>query len=237
MKKAVFCWSGGKDSALALYRIQQAGEYEVTALLTTLSSTYERVSMHGIEETLLDIQAEAIGLPLTKVIIEEATNTAYEAGMLRALAVFKQQGVHYMIFGDIYLEDIRQYRERMLAHIEMQAVFPLWQSDTRKLINTFVAEGFKTITCCVNEAMLDASFAGKTIDLDFIARLPADVDPCGEHGEYHTFCYDGPIFKKPIPLKVQELVHRKIAYGEAEYSFCYADLRYGAVPEQSAVLY
>lgn len=228
MKKAVFCWSGGKDSALALYRVQQAGAYEVTALLTTLSSTYQRVSMHGIEEGLLELQAKAIGLPLVTVAVDEATNEAYEAGMLRALSTFKQDGVHYVIFGDIHLQDIRAYREQMLAHIGMQAVFPLWHMDTTRLLELFVAEGFKTITCCVNESMLDGSFAGRIIDQSFIDTLPTGIDPCGENGEYHTFCFDGPVFKQPVPLDIAGLVQRKIIHGTEEHSFRYADLRSAA---------
>lgn len=225
MKKAVFCWSGGKDSALALYRIQQAGSYDICTLITTLSGDFQRVSMHGIGEGLLDMQAEALGLPLTKVTVDEATNTAYEAAMLKTLARFKEEGVHYVIYGDIYLSDLRQYREQMLDHIGMKGVFPLWGEDTYQLVQEFIRNGFKTITCCVDEEVLDASFAGKVIDEDFPHLLPEGVDPCGENGEYHTFCYDGPIFQHPVPIEVGELVKREISYGEAIYHFCYADLQ------------
>lgn len=225
MKKAVFCWSGGKDSALALYRIQQTREYEVCALLTTMSGAFQRISMHGIGEGLLDMQAAAIGLPLTKVTVDEATNAAYEGAMLRELSTYKERGIHYVIYGDIHLGDLRKYREQMLDHIGMEAVFPLWSEDTATLVKEFIRAGFKTITCCVNEAMLDCSFAGKIIDDAFVDHLPAGVDPCGENGEYHTFCYDGPLFRYSIPLTVEGMVQRKINYGADEYDFCYADLR------------
>lgn len=236
MKKAVFCWSGGKDSALALYRVQQAGEYEVCALLTTLNGAHQRVSMHGIEEKLLDLQAEAIGLPLIKVMVIEATNSAYESAMLKALSAYKERGIHYVVFGDIYLQDIRRYREQLLGHIGMEAVFPLWGMDTHRLLDAFIAEGFKTITCCVDEAVLDSSFAGKVIDATFAGLLPEGVDPCGENGEYHTFCYDGPIFSRPIPLQVDDLVHRNIEHGNEIHSFWYADLQLASRAPVSAAM-
>jgi uncharacterized protein (TIGR00290 family) len=209
-EKALFCWSGGKDSAMALYSVLQNEKYEVVALLTTLNANFKRISMHGVREVLLDHQAEAIGLPLLKVYVSEGTNTEYEQVMETLLLKQKAQGVTKVIFGDIFLEDLRAYRENNLSKVGLTAEFPLWKKDTSTLIRYFFAEGFKTITCCVNDAHLKEEQVGAEIDEAFIKALPSTVDPCGENGEYHTFCYDGPVFKTPVHFTVGEKIYKPL---------------------------
>jgi len=209
-QKAIFCWSGGKDSALALYKVLKENNYEVVALLTTLNAQFKRVSMHGVREELLDKQAQAIGLPLVKMYVSEGTNAEYEKNMETLLLQYKAEGVTTVIFGDIFLEDLRTYRENNLAKVAMDAAFPLWKKDTRQLINEFFDLGFKTITCCINDGYLAESHVGQLISKTFVNELPANVDPCGENGEFHTFCFDGPLFKQPVNFKIGEHVYRPI---------------------------
>ena len=206
--KALMCWSGGKDSAMALHRAQQT--FDVVCLLTTLNADFGRISMHGVREELLDAQASAIGLPLLKVWVHAGSNEEYEQQMADGLEKAKALGVTHVVFGDIFLQDLREYRERQLAKVGLTAVFPLWQSDTAALIQSFIAEGFATVTCCINDGYLDASWAGRDIDQAFIAELPVHVDPCGENGEYHTYCYAGPIYRQPISITPGEVVYRPL---------------------------
>ncbi len=206
--KALMCWSGGKDSAMALHRAQQ--NFEVITLLTTLNSEFKRISMHGVREDLLDAQAEAIGLPLIKVWVSQGSNVEYEQQMTAGLNQAKAAGVTHVIFGDIFLQDLREYREHQLAKVGLIAEFPLWHSNTAQLIQDFVAQGFQTITCCINDGYLDESWAGREIDAQFIKDLPRHVDPCGENGEYHTFCFAGPIFKQPVPFTRGEVIYRPL---------------------------
>lgn len=206
-KKAIFCWSGGKDSSLALYKILKEDEFEILALLTTVNEEFKRVSMHGVREDLLEEQARQIGLPLEKVYIgKSSTNEEYEKRMEAVLLKYKAEGVEYAIFGDIFLEDLKKYREDNLARIGMKAYFPLWKQDTTKLIHEFIGLGFKTMICCTNNDYFDENGVGNIIDEDFISSLPDKVDPCGENGEFHTFAYAGPIFKNPISITVGEKV-------------------------------
>lgn len=202
--KAIFCWSGGKDSALALYKVLQQNNYEVVALLTTLNAQFKRISMHGVREDLLDKQALSVGLPLIKMYVSEGTNAEYEKNMETLLLQYKAQGVTKVIFGDIFLEDLRTYREKNLAKVGLDAVFPLWKKDTYKLIDEFLNLGFKTVTCCVNDAYLAEDKVGEEITFNFINTLPSIVDPCGENGEFHTFCYDGPLFKTLVKFNIGE---------------------------------
>ncbi len=213
MEKAVFCWSGGKDSALALHRVCQACRYEVVALLTTLTRDYERVSMHGVRRALLEAQTRALGLPLVPVYISKgADNEEYDAQMRRALLEFKRQGVTACIFGDIFLEDIRRYREERLASVGLQAVFPLWGEDTAKLSAAFIAQGFGAVTTCVDSRLLGEGFVGRTYDAGFLAELPAGIDPCGENGEFHSFTCAGPVFSQPIHYRLGERALREGFY-------------------------
>ena len=208
--KAIFCWSGGKDSAMALYEALQDNKYEVLTLLTTINETHRRVSMHGVREELLDAQAAAIGLPLEKMYVSEGTNSEYEKKMESLLLNYKAQGVSVVIFGDIFLEDLRAYRENNLGKVGLKAVFPLWKRETSGLIRKFLEMNFKTITCCVNDAYLGKEMVGAELDENFIKALPKNADPCGENGEYHTFCYAGPVFKYPVKFSTGEKVYRPL---------------------------
>ncbi len=208
--KAIFCWSGGKDSALCLYKVLQQGEYNVQYLLTTINGNHRRISMHGVREDVLDAQVAAIGIPQLKVFVYEGNNEEYENAMGETLAKAKQQGITHVIFGDIFLEDLRQYRENNLAKAGLKAVFPLWKHDTKELMSEFLALGFKTITCCINDSYLNESHVGRVIDSDFVEGLPPEVDVCGENGEFHTLCYEGPLFKQAINISVAEKVYRPL---------------------------
>jgi uncharacterized protein (TIGR00290 family) len=209
-KKALFNWSSGKDSALALYKVLQDPEFEISCLLTSVNQEFQRVSMHGVRIELLEQQAKSIGIPLEIMQIPEMpTMEVYESVMQLTLEKLKSQGITHSIFGDIFLEDLRKYREEKLAQMGFKGVFPLWQEPTHNLIQEFIGLGFKTIVVCVNERYLDKSFVGRIIDQDFINDLPNNVDVCGENGEFHTFTFDGPIFSKPIEFKIGEIVYRK----------------------------
>jgi uncharacterized protein (TIGR00290 family) len=209
-EKVVLFWSGGKDSAFALYKISEEKKYNVVALITTVNSNYGRISMHGVREVLLDEQARSIGIPLVKMYVNQGTNSEYESKLKEILFPFKKQGVSKVIYGDIFLEDLRIYREKLLSEIGFTAEFPLWKLNTEDLIRDFLALGFKTITCCINLAYLDETWAGRIVDNNFINDLPDNVDPCGENGEYHTFCFDGPIFKKAILFDKGEKIFRPL---------------------------
>ena len=209
-EKIIFNWSGGKDSALCLYKLLQAHNYEVLCLLTSVSEQYQRISIHGVRVELLNAQAKQIGLPLVKMQIPEMpTMEAYEKVMTETLNDLKTKGATASVFGDIFLEDLRTYRENKLAEVNLKGIFPLWKQPTSQLIREFMDLGFKTITTCVNEKYLDKSFVGRIIDEDFLKDLPENVDPCGENGEFHTFVFDGPLFKQPIQFKTGEIVYRK----------------------------
>ncbi len=209
-EKALFNWSGGKDSALCLYKLMQTQQYDIVALLTSVNQQHQRISMHGVRTELLDKQAESIGLPSVKMLMpENSSMNDYENIMRSALQKFTDQHVTVSIFGDIFLEDLRAYREEKLKEVNMKGIFPLWKIPTKDLIREFIGLGFKTITTCVNEKYLDKSFVGRIIDHDFINDLPDNVDPCGENGEFHTFVFDGPIFKNPIAFEKGEIVYKK----------------------------
>ncbi len=208
--KAIFCWSGGKDSAFGLYKILQEAKYDVLYLLTTINDDYKRVSMHGVREEMLDKQIESIGIPALKVRVIDGTYDEYERLMHSVLMRAKSEGITHVIFGDIFLEDLRSYREDNLKKVDLIGVFPLWKSDTSILINEFLDHKFRTITCCISDVHLDQSWVGQEITTSFIAALPEQVDPCGENGEYHTFCFDGPLFKKTIDFVLGEQVYKPI---------------------------
>ncbi len=205
----LFCWSGGKDSAMALYTLQQQRQFRVVALLTTVTETYERIAMHGVRRELLRRQAESLGLPLHEVSIPpQCVNSVYEARLEEALGLFYRQGVRKVAFGDIFLEDLRAYREKNLARIAMTALFPIWKRDTRELIRFFHQQRFRAVAACVDPKVLDPSFAGRELDESFFRDLPFDADPCGENGEFHSFVFDGPIFQSPVPVRTGEVVNR-----------------------------
>jgi uncharacterized protein (TIGR00290 family) len=204
-------WSGGKDSALALDRTRRAGDYEVLALVTTINPEYGRVSMHGVREALVQAQAGAAGLPLERMYVpSSSTNTQYVAALKSVLSEQRARGVEAVIFGDIFLADLRAWRESFLTESGLDGVFPLWGEDTGRLAQEFTARGFKAVTCCVDDKHLDEDAVGRAVDETFFAGLPAHVDPCGENGEYHTFVYDGPVFRWPVAFEVGERVYRPL---------------------------
>ncbi len=208
-EKIIFCFSGGKDSALGLHELIKTNDYEIVTLLTTVTGDYDRTSMHGVRIPLLDQQAQSIGLPLEKVVIsKDCTNEDYESKMRDTLQRYVNLGVTSIAFGDIFLEDLKLQRERNLAKIGLKAIFPLWKKDTTKLANNFIDAGFKTVITCVDTEVLDKKFSGRDFDKQFLADLPDETDPCGENGEFHSFAYDGPIFSKPILHEKGELVLR-----------------------------
>jgi len=212
----LFSWSGGKDSAMALHALRQ-DQVPIAALLTTVTETYDRISMHGVRRELLVQQAQSIGLRLHEILIPpQCVNSIYEARMEEALRIHYAAGVRTVAFGDIFLEDLRAYREKNLARIGMTALFPIWKRDTRELIRAFHAAKFRAIAACIDPKKLDRSFAGRELDASFFRDLPPNVDPCGENGEFHTFVFEGPIFRHPIPVTAGEVVERD--------SFIYCDL-------------
>ncbi len=205
----LMCWSGGKDSSLALQAVLQDPTLRVEALLTTVTEGYERISMHGVRCDVLLQQAEAIGLRLEQVRIPiRASNAIYEEAMRQLLVRYQRQGVSRVIFGDLFLQEIRQYRETNLATLNMRGIFPLWLKDTRQLAHEFIAAGFRAILVCIDPKQIDPSFCGREFDEALLADLPASADPCGENGEFHTFVYDGPIFRYPVFVSKGEIVAR-----------------------------
>jgi uncharacterized protein (TIGR00290 family) len=208
-KAVLFCWSGGKDSAMALHVLRQQQDVRIAALLTTVTDGYDRISMHGVRRTLLSRQAEALGLPLCEMRIPpQCVNPIYEERMRDALLAQKENGIRCVAFGDIFLQDLREYRERNLAQVEMAAIFPIWKRDTRELAQNFCALGFRAIAVCVDAKKLSREFAGRELDESFFRDLPTGVDTCGENGEFHTFVYDGPIFSSAIAVERGEVVER-----------------------------
>jgi uncharacterized protein (TIGR00290 family) len=203
-------WSGGKDSCLALYEIQRAQSHRVAALLTTVTRDYDRISMHGVRRVLLEKQAASLRLPLRQIFIsKDATNDEYEAKMGQAFLEHRGKGIDLIVFGDLFLEDIRTYREQFLARHHMRGLFPVWKRDTSRFIKEFIELGFRAVVTCVDSKVLDQSFAGRTIDQIFLSSLPAQVDPCGENGEFHSFVFDGPIFTAPVKFSVGQTVLRE----------------------------
>jgi uncharacterized protein (TIGR00290 family) len=198
-EKVILCWSGGKDCCLALRALRRSSDYEVAALVTTCIEGSDRVSAHGVRQELLEQQAHSLELPLVRVTISpNASNAEYEARMNSFFSAFKQQGIRKVAFGDLFLEDIRRYRDQMLAKIQMEAIYPVWTHETKSLAETFIEDGFKAVLVCVNQRALDATFAGRAYDSSLLRDLPSTVDPCGENGEFHTFVFDGPLLKKRV---------------------------------------
>jgi uncharacterized protein (TIGR00290 family) len=217
-EKVLFTWSGGKDSALALYELQRKHDYEIVALLTTLTEDYDRVSMHGVRSTLLEHQVNSLGLPIEKVYLSKnSCNEEYEAKMSEVLQEYLRVGVSSVVFGDIFLEDLRRYREGNLSKIGMKAVFPIWKRDTAGLAHEFIDLGFKAIITCIDSNVLDKTFVGRLFDEQLLSEFPSTIDPCGENGEFHSFVYEGPIFPKRVSYIKGEIVLR-------DSRFWYCDL-------------
>lgn len=227
-KNAYFNWSSGKDSALALYIAQQSNEFNIQYLFTSINGVFNRVSMHGVRTELVEQQAKKIGIPLIKMELPEMPSMEdYEKIMLEKLLFFKEKGIQDTLFGDIFLEDLRKYREDKLQTLGITAHFPLWKKDTKEMILDFLQLGFKTIVVCVNEQFLDQSFVGRVIDEQFLADLPPNVDPCGENGEFHTFIFDGPIFDEPVTFEIGEIVYKTYPKPKTEDSCTETPNEYG----------
>jgi uncharacterized protein (TIGR00290 family) len=209
MEDVLVSWSGGKDSCFALHELRKSGDYRVAALLTTVTRDYDLISMHGVRRTLLERQAASLGLPLRQVLIsKDASNEEYEERMGEAFAQYREQGINTVVFGDLFLEDIRAYRDQFLARHGMRGLYPVWHRDTREFIREFIGSGFKAVVTCVNPQVLDRAFAGRMIDEEFLSSLPAHVDPCGENGEFHSFVFAGPNFLEEIKFRRGEVVER-----------------------------
>ncbi|UJH67671.1 diphthine--ammonia ligase [Allomuricauda sp. SCSIO 65647] len=230
--KTFFNWSSGKDAAMALHSIQEEKSLAVELLLTTINVKYDRVSMHGLHRSILEEQARAIEIPLEVLELDESPSMEdYHHLMTEKLTALKARGYTHTVFGDIFLEDLRNYRETMLAQMGIKAIFPLWKKDSKRLLLDFIDNGFKAIVICCNAELLPKSFCGRLIDHDFLNDLPKNVDPCGENGEFHTFCFDGPIFKKPVYFSKGKIIYRTYPAPQSEegamqqeYGFWYCDL-------------
>ena len=215
--KALVSWSTGKDSAYALHEVRRHGLFDVVGVVTTVSAAFGRVSMHGVREVLLERQVAELGLPCVKVAIPSpCTNEVYEREMDRAMEDARRAGVTQVVFGDLFLEDLRAYREAKLAEVGMQGVFPLWRRDTAALAREMLAAGVRATLTCVDPRKLDRRFAGRAFDAELLAEFPREVDPCGENGEFHTFVSAGPMFARPISVRAGEVVERD--------GFVFADL-------------
>lgn len=205
-EKVVVAWSGGKDSALALYEALNSESYEVIALLTTVARDQDRISIHDVRRVLLEQQAKALRIPLEELfILNGASNVEYETVLLNALKRHRDKGVASVVFGDLFLEDIKKYREHVLEKAGLNGVFPLWKKETKQIARKFIDLGFKAVVTSVDSHVLGKAFAGREYDENFLSDLPAGVDPCGENGEFHTFVYNGPIFYEKVNFKKAEL--------------------------------
>lgn len=208
-KKLLVSWSSGKDSAWTLHVLRQAGEYEIVGLLTTINSEFDRVAMHGVRRELLEAQAEAAGLPLWIVPLPwPCSNAEYENAMGVACAKAINAGVEAVAFGDLFLEDVRRYREERMKKAGLEPIFPLWKLDTRQLVLAMCAAGLRSRIVCLDPKKLPAAFAGRDIDLKLMEDFPPSIDPCGENGEFHTFAYDGPMFARSIAIESGETLIR-----------------------------
>ncbi|MFC1738014.1 diphthine--ammonia ligase [Planctomycetota bacterium] len=217
-EKIIFSWSSGKDSALALNELKKNDNCEILSLLTTITKDYDRISMHGVRRTLLEKQAEVLGIAFEKTFISKnISNEQYEAKMQQVLEKYLTAGVSSVAFGDIFLEDLRKYRENNLSKIGMKGIFPIWKKDTAQLAHAFINSGFRAVITCVDSNVLDKTFLGRRFDEQFLSELPSTIDPCGENGEFHTFVFDGPIFQNQIKHTTGKVVLK-------ENRFYYLDL-------------
>ncbi|GAB5417813.1 MAG: diphthine--ammonia ligase [Crocinitomicaceae bacterium] len=228
MIKTYFNWSTGKDSAMALHQLLKDDNYRVDQLLTSVNAAYDRVTMHGLRRSLMKAQIESIGIPCNTIELPENPDMeTYGKLMKEGVETLKKKGYATAGFGDIFLEDLRKYREEQLAQLAIDCVFPLWKRDTKELMQEFIDLGFKAIVVCINGQVLDESFVGREVDASFIKDLPENVDPCGENGEFHTFCYDGPIFKHPVAFEIGEKTYREYPApnkNEPNYGYWFCDL-------------
>ena len=207
MQKLVLSWSGGKGSAMSLYELRRNKQYEIVGLLTTVTQGYDRISMHGVRRILLEQQAESVGVPLKKILIPKAyNNEIYERLMAEEMEQLKRESVFLVAFGDIFLQELKDYREYNLAKVGMKGIFPVWKRDSRELVESFIKLRFKSIITTCDPRVIGEEFCGRVIDKRFLSELPASVDPAGENGEFHSFTFNGPIFKQPVSFNVGEKV-------------------------------
>jgi uncharacterized protein (TIGR00290 family) len=233
-RKITISWSGGKDSALALYKIQLSGDFEVAGLHTVINEETRRVGMHGVREELIERQAVALNLPLRKIYLESSeSHEAYDKLMRKFYEECADEKISGVAFGDIFLEDLKLFREKLLMPSFLQGIFPLWKLNTSVLLRDFIQRGFKTLLCSANDQHFTATEVGKSIDEAWIEKLSAQVDPCGENGEFHTFLYDGPIFREPVSFSYGDIVKKTYSYQKVnadghmekmETSFWFQDL-------------
>lgn len=227
MKKAIINWSGGKDAAMALYKTQKNNLYSPVKLLSAVSEKSHKVPMHEIPEKTLDAQAESCGIGLEKIYLpDEASNEIYENHLRKFWQKAAGTGTTVSVFGDIFLEDVRAYREKQLAEMNIEAVFPLWKKDTLQLARYFVDAGFKAIIVSVNANLLGKEFIGKPYDSRFLDQLPNGIDPCGENGEFHTLVFDGPVFQNQVDFSTGGVNYRE--FGKNNYKTAFWNLEIGA---------
>ena len=211
-------WSGGKDSTLVLYQLSNDSNYKIKSLITTVTDNFDRISMHGVRTSLLDRQASSLEINVEKVVISQnSSNEEYESSLEKILLKYKKTGVRVVAYGDIFLEDIKNYRINHLKKLSMTAIFPIWKENSQKLASKFINLGFKAVVVCVDSKHLNKDYVGKEFDNSFLSELPPQTDPCGENGEFHTFVYDGPIFNSPVSFNIGETVLR-------DNRFYYCDL-------------
>lgn len=220
----IMSWSGGKDSAFALHQVLKEGKYQVKYLLTNIYKPNKRVSMHGVPESLIEAQAQSIGIPLVKMYIEEKTHDEYDIKMKEVLTNFKSEGITKVVFGDIFLEDLKEYREKRLTEVNMNGLFPLWGKDTHQLSQQFIKEGFKTHVCSIDTSKIPTHLIGVDYSEDFLSQLDKAIDPCGENGEFHSFCFAGPIFNKTIFFQKNDIVTKTYQHDGRSYKYLFSDI-------------
>ena len=226
MKKAFLNWSSGKDAAFALYLLRKENNISVERLLTTLNSETNRISMHGLRKQLLQEQAQSIGIPLQMIELPGTVSmAAYNEVMQKETSHLREEGFTHSIFGDIFLEDLKEYREQQLEKAGLNPIFPLWKRKTAELMQEFLGSGFRAITVSVNLSVLDESFCGRIINENFLKELPAQVDPAGENGEFHTFVFDGPIFRKPVAFEKGNFVRKSFSSAGDSKKNCFSDTK------------
>ena len=220
----VMSWSGGKDAAFALYKILQQEKYDVKYLLTNIYEPNKRVSMHGVPEKLIEVQAKSLGIPLKIMYIKESTNEEYNIKMKEMLLSFKAEGINKIAFGDIFLEDLKQYREEKLAEVNMQGIFPLWKRNTKELALEFINEGFKSHICSIDASKVPNDLIGIDFSADYLNELPKGIDPCGENGEFHSYCYDGPLFNNRVDFIINGVSEQKYEHNNNIFTYLFSDL-------------
>lgn len=222
----VMSWSGGKDASFALYKILQQGKYDVKYLLTNIYEPNKRVSMHGVPEELIKVQAKSIGIPLKTMYIKESSHEEYNIKMKEMLLTFKTEGVSKVAFGDIFLEDLKQYREDKLAEVNMKGIFPLWKRNTKDLAKEFINKGFKSHICSIDTSKVPNKLIEVDFSEDFLSELPNEIDPCGENGEFHSFCYEGPIFNTSIQFKQNGTTRQSYKHNGQEHIYLFSDISF-----------